>query len=71
MRLMGGIGAPPFNNRLLPSLADARCGVSGRRRLGAGEVHAVSKVAELAEVKEAGSGAFVRYPAERHRRSHG
>ena len=60
MRLMDGIGAPPFNNRLLPPLADARCGVSGRVGRAAGKVHAISKVAEPVEVVEAGSGAFIR-----------
>jgi hypothetical protein len=49
------------NDRLLPSLADASSGVSGRVGLDPGEVHAVSIVDEPVEVMEAGSGAFERY----------
>ena len=48
------------NTWLLPALAGARFGVSGRTSIGAGRVHAVSIVAELGEVVEAGSAAFVR-----------
>ena len=63
--------ATPPDNRLLPPLVDARCGVSGRGSLGAGQVHAVLKAAVPVEVLEAGSAAFVRYldmPVERNPR---